>query len=596
MPVEFLRLKNTLDAIWSSREAPPQTASSHAEAATKLVADYPPTPCDDLLSAEQRLTRALLACVLPFDLLTPRQWDARTRASPDTTGAPASAAAALEALMACQKALRDELRLSAVAPGLDVTVQGRLKSLWSTHTKMQRKECSAAEVYDARALRVVVEDPSSRDQSVETQACYSLLSAVHKLWRPVGGEYDDYIANAKQSGYQSLHTAVRAPDGAPLEVQVRTRAMHEEAEYGTAAHFRYKESATSSAPELASFAGAPNLMAAAAAVVEPIVKALATTDGGPAARAAAEFTAAATLRAAPAVAPSGAALFPTAPALAAPAAPARPVMSGRPRVGAGTPLLRVAEGRLNDAVVVDADESGGRLLVAVQFVERWGAAAGRRASAAEYDALALQVASRGWFSPGQGDFRVCLEEYALCSDGRFHKIDAYGRKLDACVEVLDLSAGAGLPPASSPARDAPDASGAQPVAARKPADAARSSGEEEALNDKVRLLRSLLTWEQDVYGTKGMPEAKAADAAGAGSATGDARPVQVPLSAVASEVLCIVWPQGKTLRLPAGSTAGDVAAKFMSRSDTSRVNVNNALVPSGTPLQDGDVVIIAAGD
>jgi ppGpp synthetase/RelA/SpoT-type nucleotidyltranferase len=563
MPVEFLRLKNTLDAIWSSREAPPQTANSHAEATARLVAEYPPAAGDDVLTAEQRLTRALLACVLPFDLLTPRQWDARARASPDTTGAPASAAAALEALMTCQKALRDELRLSAVAPGLEVTVQGRLKSLWSTHTKMQRKECGAAEVYDARALRVVVEDTSSRDLNVETEACYSLLSAVHKLWKPVGGEYDNYIANPKRSGYQSLHTAVRAPDGAPLEVQVRTRAMHEEAEYGAAAHWSYKESTP-----VPGNAGAPSLIATAAAVAEPIVKALSTSDGGPAARAAAEFTAAATLRMAPASAPSDAAPGAAAPALAAPAAPARPVAAGPRRVGAGTPLLRVAEGRLNDAVVVDADDGGGRLLVAVQFVERWGAAAGRRASAAEYDALAQLVASRGWFSPGQGDFRVCLEEYALCSDGRFHKIDAYGRKLDACVEVLDLSAGAGVSPASSPVRDAPKA----------------------AQDEKVRLLRSLLTWEQDVYGTSSAPETKAADGVGAGPATGSARLVEV----VASEVLCIVWPQGKTLRLPAGSTAGDVAAKFMYA--TSRVNVNNTLVPANTPLQDGDVVIIAAGD
>ena len=94
--------------------------------------------------------------------------------------------------MACQKALRDELRLYAVAPGLEVTVQGRLKSLWSTHMKMQRKVCGAREVYDARALRVVVEDTSTQDVGVETEACYSLLSAVHKLWKPVGGEYDNY--------------------------------------------------------------------------------------------------------------------------------------------------------------------------------------------------------------------------------------------------------------------------------------------------------------------------------------------------------------------------------------------------------------------
>jgi hypothetical protein len=507
MPSKFLCLKTSLDGIWGSRDAAAlQAERSDAETLAQLVADYPPRPGDELLTEEQKRTRALLACVLPFDFLTPRQWDARTRVLPDGSGAPASAAAALEALMACQKALRDELRLSAVAPGLEVMVQGRLKSLWSTHMKMQRKACGAAEVYDARALRVVVEDTSTRNLNVETEACYSLLSAVHKLWKPVGGEYDNYIANPKRSGYQSLHTAVRAPDGAPLEVQVRTRAMHEEAEYGAAAHWLYKDAAAptanAAAPSLMppGGAGAPGLIAAAAAVVEPLVKALATADGGPAARAAAEFTVAAAMRAGVPAAPElGASTSaPTLPAV--PPGAAAVAVTDRRRVPVGAPLLRVAEGRLNDAVVVGAEE--GRLLVAVQFGERWGATAGRRASAAEYEALANLVASRGWFSPGQGDFRVCLEEYALCSDGRYHKIDAYGRKLDACVELLDLSAGVNMPSTPQPREVQGGSPPELPLgAARRQTEKDRT--EEDALNDKVRLLRSLLTWEQDMRGGGG---------------------------------------------------------------------------------------------
>jgi hypothetical protein len=191
MPGTFLRLKSTLDTIWSGRSAAAeQPARSDEELMADLMASVP-EQADEGLTPEQLRTRALLSCVLPFDLLTPREWDAGTRAAAVMTGAPASAAAALQALMACQKALRDELRLSAVAPGLEVTVQGRLKSLWSTHMKMQRKVCGAREVYDARALRVVVEDTSSQSVGVETEACYSLLSAVHKLWKPVGGEYDN---------------------------------------------------------------------------------------------------------------------------------------------------------------------------------------------------------------------------------------------------------------------------------------------------------------------------------------------------------------------------------------------------------------------
>ena len=578
MPGTFLRLKSTLDSIWGGRGISTEQASrSDEELMGELMASVPAQ--DNGLTAEQQRTRALLSCVLPFDLLTPRQWDSGLRASAVMTGAPASAAAALEALMACQKALRDELRLSAVAPGLEVTVQGRLKSLWSTHMKMQRKSCCAREVYDARALRVVVEDTSTRDAFVETEACYSLLSAVHKLWKPVGGEYDNYIANPKRSGYQSLHTAVRAPDGAPLEVQVRTRAMHEDAEYGAAAHWLYKDAVAPSSPPAASSSSSSaqqaNIMAAAAAVVEPLVKALATTDGGPAARAAAEF----------AVAASGRMRAQRKEAAAVPAAPASALPSGRRDVGVGTPLLRVDEGRLNDAVVVSVDVVDRRLLVAVQFAERWGAAAGRRASAAEYNALAEFVNSRGWLLPGQGDFRVALEEFGLCSDGRYHKIDAYGRKLDACVEILDLSAGPGVPAASSgwdtvlPAGLQSGSAGGMP---RWPSDSART--DEEALNDKVRLLRSLLTWEQDM---RGVPDERSD---GAGEQPAPAAPGALE----ASEVMCIVWPLGRTVRLPSGSTAGDVAAKFTFAKEF--VNVNNALVPSSTPLHDGDIVIISAAE
>ncbi len=371
---------------------------------------------------------------------------------------------------------------------------------------------------------------------------------------------------------------------------MRTRAMHEDAEYGAAAHWLYKDASAApsspSAPPAAGGAAPPIILTAAAAVVEPLVKALATADGGPAARAAAEFAVAAAGRVS---APRGSAKAVAAQATAALASkPATP--SGRRDVGVGTPLLRVAEGRLNDAVVVSVDEDDGRLLVAVQFAERWGAAAGRRASAAEYAALAELAISRGWFQPGQGDFRVALEEFGLCSDGRYHKIDAYGRKLDACVEILDLSAGPSAP-AVTGAWDGTGSQAGSTGLPRRPTDAARN--DEEALNDKVRLLRSLLTWEQDM---RGVGEAKAEEAA-AGEPQTAAAPASVlpPASGLdASEVMCIVWPMGRTLRLPSGSTAGSVAAKFTYAKDF--VNVNNALVPENTPLHDGDIVIISAAD
>ena len=116
--------------------------------------------------------------------------------------------------------------------GLLADVQGRPKHLYSIWKKMQGKALSFERVFDARALRVVV---------ANVAACYAALARVHEAWRPVDGEFDDYIARPKANGYQSLHTVVLGADGRPLEVQIRTRAMHEHAEHGVAAHWMYKE-------------------------------------------------------------------------------------------------------------------------------------------------------------------------------------------------------------------------------------------------------------------------------------------------------------------------------------------------------------------
>lgn len=105
--------------------------------------------------------------------------------------------------------------------GLQVYVSGRLKSVYSIHKKMQRKRVPIDEIYDVRALRVVVDDERGKKVTTAVAACYRLLPLVQRIWRPIPGECDDYIAHPKPSGYQSLHTAVMGPGGAPLEVQVR---------------------------------------------------------------------------------------------------------------------------------------------------------------------------------------------------------------------------------------------------------------------------------------------------------------------------------------------------------------------------------------
>ena len=127
-----------------------------------------------------------------------------------------------------RRQLADEL----AAAGLHCEVQGRPKHLYSVWKKMQGKGIDVARIFDLRALRVIVDD---------IPACYAALARVHDLYTPVPDEFDDYIAKPKVNGYQSLHTVVRGHDGAALEVQIRTRAMHEHAEHGVAAHWAYKE-------------------------------------------------------------------------------------------------------------------------------------------------------------------------------------------------------------------------------------------------------------------------------------------------------------------------------------------------------------------
>jgi GTP pyrophosphokinase len=128
--------------------------------------------------------------------------------------------------------LRAGLASELQAQGIRATVQGRPKHIYSIVKKMRGKALDFDKVFDIRALRVVV--PSVPD-------CYAALSWVHSRFTPVIDEFDDYIAKPKPNGYQSLHTIVRNAAGQPIEIQIRTQAMHDHAEHGVAAHWAYKE-------------------------------------------------------------------------------------------------------------------------------------------------------------------------------------------------------------------------------------------------------------------------------------------------------------------------------------------------------------------
>jgi GTP pyrophosphokinase len=146
-------------------------------------------------------------------------------------------------IVALEKRLKEE--------GIEAEIAGRPKHIYSIYDKMNRKSLSFDQIHDVRGVRIIVDT---------VRECYAVLGIVHSLWRPIPGEFDDFIATPKDNMYQSLHTSVVGPDGKPLEVQIRTYEMHRRAELGIAAHWRYKEHAKRDAAFEAKIAWLRSLM------------------------------------------------------------------------------------------------------------------------------------------------------------------------------------------------------------------------------------------------------------------------------------------------------------------------------------------------
>ncbi|KAJ6433859.1 hypothetical protein OIU84_017542 [Salix udensis] len=538
-PQLFQKMRSDLASMWSS--------SNKAEYPRRIIAwneknSTPGYGNSMKIDNDVSTMKDLLEAVVPFDILLDRRKRSKflndlgltsnTQTRPKVVQ---DAGIALASLAVCEEMLERELFIStSYVPGMEVTLSSRLKSLYSIYSKMKRKDVSINKVYDARALRVVVGDKDGILHGPAIQCCYSLLDIVHRLWTPIVGELDDYIVNPKPSGYQSLHITVQGPDNASLEVQIRTQKMHEYAEHGLAAHWLYKETGNS----LSSIDSNDESEIQALSYLSKDIDDQTSVEDD-------QFQKYRSLK-------------------------------------AGHPVLRVEGSHLLAAVIIRVEKGGRELLVAVSFgLAASEAVADRRSSFQikqweAYARLYKKVSDEWWCEPGHGDWCTCLEKYTFCRDGIYHKQDQFERLLPTFIQVIDL-----MEEEESEYRAVISAvfegKPVDSIASRPSIDTVASTSMEASINNKVRLLRTMLQWEEQLRYEAFLGQPK------------HERKSYISLETVGlGEVVIVCWPHGEIIRLRSGSTAADAARRV--GFDGKLVLVNGQLVLPNTELKDGDVV------
>ncbi|KAM3243065.1 hypothetical protein ACQJBY_055191 [Aegilops geniculata] len=543
-PQVFMKIRSELTSMWNSTSKDKSMRRSSIRsgllASTKEVHA---TSTHDLLSSndqEQSNMEDLLQAVLPFDLFLDRRrrsdflnnLQSNSEASIRKPKIVDDAAIALTSLAACEEELQQELLITtSYIPGMEVRLSSRLKSLYSIYCKMKRKRVGIRQVYDARALRVIVGDKNGALHGPAVRSCYSILDIVHRLWTPIDGEFDDYIINPKGSGYQSLHTAVQASDSSPLEVQIRTQRMHEYAEYGLAAHWLYKESNVNTGNGMGNKVKQNTSYASSSSEDE-------ITDGVP---------------------------------------------SKYISMKVGHPVLRIDGNHLLAAVIVSIEKGGKELLVAVRFTLEASEDVAERRSSFQlkrweaYARLHKKVTEKWWCAPGHGDWSTNLEKYTLCRDGIYHKQDQFGRLLPTFIQIIDLTEEEEeeywmVVSAVFEGKETSTLTSESSNGDRSTSDLPISTPLSDPINNKVHLLRTMLQWEEQVRRRASVAERSL------GSLT----------DPILREVAIICWPYGKIMRMSTGSTAADAGRRM--GVDGKLLWVNGQLVLPQTELKDGDIV------